>query len=99
MFVTTMGCTFFAVSIAFAQDEGNPDPCLNFKHLHEMEKRYVSYQSDVDNGEVDLCDQYLIPNTGEWYYSEEDMPVSAPPLFRCGTAFPIWLTGNIKHYY
>lgn len=83
-------------NVAATQDERNlDDPCFNFKHLHEMEKRYKTYESDVDNGEIEICDRYLIPNTGEWYYSEEDMLVEPPPLYRCGTAFPIYLLGGI----
>lgn len=69
------------------------DPCTTYRQLPEMERRLTSYRSDVDNGEIDICDKYL-PAGRAWYFADVDMPTAAPPMFSCGTTFSIWYNGT-----
>lgn len=69
------------------------DPCDEtvYQQLPYEGNRIVKYMIDPSNGDKVLSDRELPEG---WYRASEEMPTNPPPLYSCGTVFPIWFDGE-----
>lgn len=72
------------------------DPCDKtvYKQLPYEGSRILNNMIDPAKGDMVLSDREL---PQDWYRATEEIPTTPPPLYSCGTIFPIWLNGEQKY--
>lgn len=77
--------------------QAKSDPCDEtiYKQLPYEGNRILNNLINVANGDKILSDREL---PKDWYRASEEMPTTPPPLYSCGTIFPIWFDGEHKYF-
>lgn len=74
------------------------DPCSSYTRVSGQYKRSTGYT--LQDSDIAISDNFLSQG---WYRFDSgagnDMATEAPSIKKCGTLFPIWLTGmsNLKN--